>query len=75
MKCLLILFFLICFDIACVSQVFHEREGFVKVQGGRIWYKIIGTGKKTPLLFIHGAPEVIVVQLFQMFLCWEMCAL
>lgn len=30
------------------------REGYVHVTGGRIWYRIVGTGKGIPLLVIHG---------------------
>ncbi|MFN3849559.1 MAG: proline iminopeptidase-family hydrolase [Spirosomataceae bacterium] len=33
------------------------EEGFVAVDGGKIWYKIFGKEKKgTPLLIIHGGP-------------------
>jgi proline iminopeptidase len=32
------------------------REGFVQVEGGKVWYKIFGEGKGTPLLLIHGGP-------------------
>lgn len=32
-------------------------EGFVNVEGGKIWYKIYGAEKKgTPLLLVHGGP-------------------
>jgi proline iminopeptidase len=30
-------------------------EGFVDVTGGKVWYKIVGSGTETPLLVIHGA--------------------
>jgi proline iminopeptidase len=33
-----------------------EPEGFVNVPGGRVWYRIIGGGSKTPLLLLHGGP-------------------
>lgn len=34
-----------------------EKEGFVEVKGGRVWYKIVGEGgKKTPLIVLHGGP-------------------
>ncbi len=33
-----------------------EPEGFVPVAGGRVWYRIIGTGDRTPLLLLHGGP-------------------
>src|SRR5690348_14676204 len=32
----------------------EEGEGYVDVQGGRIWYRVVGHGTKTPLLVIHG---------------------
>jgi len=38
------------------SHYINEKEGFVQVKGGRIWYKVTGTGKGTPLLLIHGGP-------------------
>ena len=33
-----------------------EREGFVQVPGGKVWYRIMGTGDRTPLLLLHGGP-------------------
>ncbi len=33
-----------------------EREGYVNVEGGKIWYKIIGEGDGIPLLILHGGP-------------------
>ncbi|MBU0520190.1 proline iminopeptidase-family hydrolase [bacterium] len=33
-------------------------EGFVEVIGGKVWYKIVGNGKRTPLLVLHGGPGV-----------------
>ena len=32
------------------------REGFVTVTGGKVWYKIVGSGRATPLLLLHGGP-------------------
>ncbi len=32
------------------------KEGYVSVTGGKIWYKIMGEGPKTPLLLLHGGP-------------------
>jgi len=32
------------------------REGFVAVTGGKVWYKIVGSGQATPLLLLHGGP-------------------
>jgi proline iminopeptidase len=31
-------------------------EGMLDVPGGRIWYRVVGTGPGTPLLAIHGGP-------------------
>lgn len=32
------------------------RSGFVNVEGGRVWYTIVGDGRETPLLILHGGP-------------------
>lgn len=32
------------------------REGFVDVPGGKVWYRIVGSGPATPLLVLHGGP-------------------
>ena len=35
------------------------KKGYIKVTGGKIWYKIIGEEKsKTPLLILHGGPGI-----------------
>ena len=34
------------------------QEGYIHVTGGKIWYKIVGSGNKTPLLLLHGGPGV-----------------
>lgn len=39
-----------------ICQTLNEQEGFVKVEGGKIWYKIVGKGRGIPLLLIHGGP-------------------
>ncbi len=31
-------------------------EGFIDVPGGKVWYKIVGEGDKTPILILHGGP-------------------
>ncbi|MEP6792685.1 MAG: proline iminopeptidase-family hydrolase [Saprospiraceae bacterium] len=33
-------------------------EGFIDVDGGKVWYSIVGEGKKTPLLVLHGGPGI-----------------
>jgi proline iminopeptidase len=32
------------------------REGYVAVPGGRVWYKVVGTGNAVPFLTLHGGP-------------------
>jgi proline iminopeptidase len=39
----------------CLAQL-YPHEGYVDVKGGKIWYRIIGGGNKTPLLLLHGGP-------------------
>jgi len=34
------------------------REGFIQVKGGKVWYRITGTGNKMPVLLLHGGPGV-----------------
>ena len=33
-----------------------QREGFVDVTGGRVWYRRAGNAERTPLLILHGGP-------------------
>jgi proline iminopeptidase len=33
-----------------------EVQGRIKVRGGRVWYKIVGNRKGTPIITIHGGP-------------------
>lgn len=40
----------------CQTRQPAPREGFVQVPGGRVWYRIVGSGPKTPLLVLHGGP-------------------
>jgi len=42
---------------ACsTNSGFAEREGFINVTGGRVWYRIVGSGNETPVILIHGGP-------------------
>jgi proline iminopeptidase len=43
------------FLFACQSTELKPGEGYIDVTGGKVWYKIVGEGEKTPLLVIHGA--------------------
>src|SRR5215475_7331243 len=40
----------------CRRTDLQPSEGYVNVQGGRIWYRIAGSGTRTPLLLLHGGP-------------------
>lgn len=31
-------------------------EGHVEMPGGRVWYRVVGTGPGTPLVLLHGGP-------------------
>ena len=56
MKCNFIFLLLLHLTSHCSSQNLSPVEGFVNVEGGRIWYRMVGSGNKTPLLIIHGGP-------------------
>jgi proline iminopeptidase len=55
MKYIFSFLFLLC-CLRSYSQDLTPREGFVQVEGGKVWYKIVGEGKGTPLLLVHGGP-------------------
>ncbi len=40
--------------LSCQQEI--DREGFVQVEGGKIWYKIVGEGTGIPMLVLHGGP-------------------
>lgn len=42
-------------DTDAVSDL-PVSEGYVEVEGGKVWYKTVGSGDATPLLLIHGGP-------------------
>lgn len=44
--------------LTCGPSGLQPREGFVHVPGGRVWYRIVGSGTRTPLLVLHGGPGV-----------------
>ena len=56
MKYLFILFVFLNISFSGICQDLKQREGFIDVEGGRIWYKIVGEGDGIPLLIIHGGP-------------------
>jgi proline iminopeptidase len=49
---------LLCALALCVRCTTHKRadEGFIRVEGGRIWYHRVGSGSGTPLVLLHGGP-------------------
>jgi proline iminopeptidase len=44
------------FTVSCSKPGITEREGYIDVPGGKVWYRIIGSGNATPLLLLHGGP-------------------
>src|SRR5689334_13910946 len=40
--------------LAAQKPELKDGEGYVSVRGGRIWYRVVGTGARTPLLVVHG---------------------
>lgn len=38
------------------NSALRPGEGFIDVRGGKVWYRIAGEGKKTPILLLHGGP-------------------
>lgn len=55
----LILTLLTIFFYNCTStEKLVPGEGFIQVKGGKVWYRIVGNGDKTPLLLLHGGPGV-----------------
>lgn len=53
-----ITFLLLTFFSGCKSTNLSPREGYINVTGGKVWYKIVGSGDKTPLVLLHGGPGV-----------------
>ncbi|MEE9442512.1 MAG: proline iminopeptidase-family hydrolase [candidate division Zixibacteria bacterium] len=63
MNRLIIVFAAICFMAVMAwgadrSTGLVPSEGFVEVTGGKVWYRIVGSGSRTPLLVLHGGPGV-----------------
>ena len=49
------------FLINCNLENKHSlkpTEGFINVEGGKVWYKIVGEGDNTPILLLHGGPGI-----------------
>jgi len=41
---------------SCKQHQLTEGDYLLPVKGGNIWYKIVGSGNKTPLVMVHGGP-------------------
>lgn len=56
------LFILLIALISCNNRqkqtTITAHEGYINVKGGKVWYKIYGSGDKTPLLLLHGGPGI-----------------
>lgn len=48
----------LCALASCLQCTSRRRadEGFIQVEGGRIWYHRVGSGAGTPLVLLHGGP-------------------
>ena len=43
--------------ISCdTPKTLSPGEGYVQLKDGRVWYRIVGDGDKTPILLLHGGP-------------------
>lgn len=36
----------------------NPKDGYIDVEGGRVWYRISGSGDEIPLMLLHGGPGV-----------------
>ena len=52
----LILTFFYSLLMSCSTSTTSPKEGFIDVKGGKVWYRINGTGTKPALLLLHGGP-------------------
>lgn len=41
---------------SCSTNTLPEGENYLDVKGGKIWYKVVGKGDKTPIVMVHGGP-------------------
>ena len=38
------------------QEEIQTGEGYINVDGGKVWYRVVGNGNKTPILVLHGGP-------------------
>jgi len=55
-KFLVLFIILIVLDSCQNNPKLKAGEGYIEVTGGKVWYKIVGEGDKTPMLILHGGP-------------------
>jgi proline iminopeptidase len=51
-----LLFVFVMAFLGCSSPGLKPGEGHIDVPGGKVWYRIVGSGTATPLLLLHGGP-------------------
>lgn len=50
------LFFVVIVFGCGTSSSILPHESYVQVKGGRVWYRVFGEGKGTPIMMLHGGP-------------------
>lgn len=43
----------LCYNLTTAME---QKEGYIPVEGGKVWYQILGKGVSTPMVFLHGGP-------------------
>lgn len=47
---------LVIFSACSSGPGLSPRQGFIDVPGGKVWYRIAGSGSETPVILLHGGP-------------------
>ena len=58
LKFIPILVLIICIESCQQTHKLPIGEGFINVDGGKVWYRVTGNGNRTPILVLHGGPGV-----------------
>lgn len=53
---LTLLFLAVILINSCKNSHLKTGEGYIDVDGGKVWYRVVGKGRKTPILVLHGGP-------------------
>jgi proline iminopeptidase len=51
-----LLVFIMAFATPANSQTIDQKQGFIDVPGGPVWYQVSGDGDGIPLVVLHGGP-------------------